>query len=334
MRTFLCCLGLIGGLYVTACGAHDFCITNVAQFNQALIDSARGGTYSAEPVFLHLAAGTYSGNFFVDRDDDFYLVGGYDDDCSHLTSDASLTILDAGHNGTVLTTFAGLTVISNLTIQNGASTDVAAGLLVNNYNDMFINFAGPVSLANLIVRNNHAQQGAGGIFAWGGHAMLYMADCLVYGNSSAMSVGGVALRSDATTTAVYDNTIADNEGATGGLAISAGNDTDISNNILWENVGNDLAFDGKIHLRYNDYGTLSGSALSTLGNISTDPLFVDPQGGDYHLAGASPARNFSPILEGLDLNGHPHPTSGMQDIGAYYDTMFSDGFDSSPFAPN
>jgi hypothetical protein len=313
----------------TMCMAHTFCITNLAQFNQALIDSARSGTYDAEPVFLYLAAGTYAGNFFVDRDAELYVVGGYNEDCSHLTTDASLTVLDGGHNGTVLTTFASQTIISNLTIQNGTSTDTSAGLRINDYNDIFIGFDGPVSLGNLIVRNNHAQQGAGGIFAWGGHAFLYMADCLVYGNSSMNSAGGVALRSDATTTAIYDNTIADNTGGTGGLAIGSDNDADVSNNILWGNVGADLAVGGKIHLRYNDVGASSGSATSTIGDISSDPKFLDAQGANYHLATDSPARTLSPVLEGVDLDGNAHPTSGMQDIGAYYDNLFSDGFDSS-----
>lgn len=322
------------GFWASACAAHNFCVTDVTQLNQALIDSGRSGPYASEAVIVQLAAGTYVGNFFVDRDAGFYIVGGYNDDCSHLTPDASLTILDGNNSGTVLTIFAPPTIVSNLTVQNGSSMDAAAGLLINNYDELFIGFDGPVSLDDLIVRNNHSQTGAGGIFAWGGHDWFYMANCLVYGNSSANSAGGVALRSDATTTLIYDNTIADNEGAPGGLAIGSQNPADVSNNILWGNVGGDLAVNDKIGLRYNDYGSLEGTPASSLGDMSIDPAFVDPQGMDYHLAPDSPARQYSPVLEGVDLNGNPHPTSGNQDIGAYYDSVFSDGFeDASPAIP-
>jgi len=33
------------------------------------------------------------------------------------------------------------------------------------------------------------------------------------------------------------------------------------------------------------------------------------------------------LLTGSDLNGHPFPVGGFQDIGAYEDTVSVDGFD-------
>jgi hypothetical protein len=61
---------------------------------------------------------------------------------------------------------------------------------------------------------------------------------------------------------------------------------------------------------------------------SVNPEFYDPVDGDYRLAADSPLLGFSDVLlTGSNLNGHPFPPGGFQDIGVYEDTVFVDGFD-------
>jgi hypothetical protein len=69
---------------------------------------------------------------------------------------------------------------------------------------------------------------------------------------------------------------------------------------------------------------LSGGAwLRETGNgrhsLSADPLFVDPEGGDYHLRSESPARDAGDPEQGgtLDVDGNQRPSYGGVDIGPY-----------------
>jgi len=64
-------------------------------------------------------------------------------------------------------------------------------------------------------------------------------------------------------------------------------------------------------------------------NLSVNPQFVDPDNGDFHLSAGSPLIGISTLLEGVDLEGNPHPTSGKQDLGAYTTTVFVNGFESN-----
>lgn len=55
------------------------------------------------------------------------------------------------------------------------------------------------------------------------------------------------------------------------------------------------------------------------GNLDADPLFVDPEGGDYRLQAGSPAIDAG-TTEGApaeDLDGNPRPLGTGVDIGAY-----------------
>jgi hypothetical protein len=81
---------------------------------------------------------------------------------------------------------------------------------------------------------------------------------------------------------------------------------------VWENnlvYGNDI-----------DYSGVSDQT-GTYGNISADPLFLDPAGDDYHLCPGSPAIEMGDPsgiqLAATDLDGNPRVINGKVDIGAY-----------------
>src|SRR6185437_14368359 len=79
----------------------------------------------------------------------------------------------------------------------------------------------------------------------------------------------------------------------------------------------------------DDYdGTIQGSGTASSAGMSAAPGFVNPAGGDYHLAADSPLVDASAttdvgsISSGTDLDGHPrvvsvdHPATPV-DLGAY-----------------
>jgi hypothetical protein len=67
------------------------------------------------------------------------------------------------------------------------------------------------------------------------------------------------------------------------------------------------------------YAGTCGDAAGTQGNISFDPLFVDPAGGNYHLRQRSPSvdagTNDAPSLPGHDIDGDPRILGGVVDQG-------------------
>ena len=76
---------------------------------------------------------------------------------------------------------------------------------------------------------------------------------------------------------------------------------------------------------YNEisYGSISYSCIqggySGPGNINTDPLFVDPANGDFHLTNPSDcidSGDNSAVTEPCDFEGDPRIAYGTVDMGA------------------
>ncbi len=64
-----------------------------------------------------------------------------------------------------------------------------------------------------------------------------------------------------------------------------------------------------------------GDAFGGEGNIEADPLFIDPDNGDYHLQACSPAVNagdpgFVPEPGETDIDGDPRVLDGRVEMGA------------------
>ncbi len=118
-----------------------------------------------------------------------------------------------------------------------------------------------------------------------------------------------------------------------GIAAYDGSDPDIVNCILWDNARGDL-FD--CEARYSC--VQDGSANKSAGNISTDPLFADPDHGDFHLKsqfGRYVAEwddwvtdtATSPCLDAGDPEEYPRaertPNGGRINLGAYGGTPYA-----------
>ena len=127
------------------------------------------------------------------------------------------------------------------------------------------------------------------------------------------------------------STFADNltAGSGGGFLLADGSATQIGNSILWGNRdaggGGEAA---QITLRDGgqlsiDYSTIQGIThnLGGIGNIGEDPIFVDPQAGDYHIALGSPAINtgdpaFTAEPGDTDIDGQKRVWLGRVDMGS------------------
>ena len=325
--------------------AHTFCITNAnaTQLQDALTNSSDGGIYNGEDNFIQIAQGTYltgaptgNGPFFYYSTTSTHLLfieGGYNANCTSQIHKAALTTLD-GRNMTgvlALRSANGTIIVDNLTLQKGESGEPGAGLQVN----YLVSVNARVTIANNIIRNNHSSVGAGGVYASGAGFELYMSNNLIAGNSSDGQNGAGYVTGYGQYTYLLNNTVVKNTSTavtnpSGGLYCGGTTPCGIYNNIFWNNTnyGIFLGNSGAI-LSHNDYGSQGGAAPAVDDtNLSTPPKFVDENNSDFHLTGDSPLLGFGfPQGTLIDLDGHDGPGSGKADLGAYFETIFINGFD-------
>lgn len=177
------------------------------------------------------------------------------------------------------------------------------------------------ALTNCILAGNSAttflsylsEKGCGG-----GASYSTLTQCLLDGNT-AQYYGGGAYRST-----LRQCTVAKNAANYGG-GVSTG--IKLANSIVWGNTGLDGITQNNYTLDWNSavtYSCLSPLPSSSYGpgNIGTNPLFVDPANGDYHLESSSPCLDTGDILNFTwdvteDLDGHPRFQNGRIDMGAY-----------------
>ena len=196
------------------------------------------------------------------------------------------------------------------------------------------------TVVNCIIKNNVAQRHGGGIR----HVDGLIDRCIIFGNSAFFNGGGLAgCGGTISNCLIYDNTgrlngggmvmcngnivnctIADNTAGLsgGGLAWCSGG---ITNCIVWGNDLEQVTMGSYSGVRYSCVQGFYGG----VGNINTEPGFVNAAGGDYHLRFDSACVDTGtnePILElGLDadLDGNIRPLDGnhdgwaIVDMGAY-----------------
>ena len=321
-----------------AASAHTFCVADSATFRLALAAVSDGGTFADEANVIQMAAGTYATTDINDRfvyvnasaTGSIAISGGFDVVCATQQHDATLTVLDGARISQVmvLRSSAGDVSLSWLSVTNAETTQPGGGLGIND----IASTSGGVYIYDTIITGNHTTSSHGGLraYTYGNHPLYFDNNLVAFnsadGNFSAGSlIGGAAVY-------LRQNTIAEN--FTAGTGISgmwclASPRCIIANNIAWENPGGDFYLGSAASLVYNDYTTSSGTTPTQLvGNVSTDPYFTASMAGDFHLYTGSPVfalSEYSGSYSGLDLEGRPLPTSGRIDLGAYSETIFSDG---------
>jgi parallel beta-helix repeat protein len=275
------------------------------------------------------------------------------------------TTIDGGGNGSVAraSSVGPGTALDGVTITNGTGTSGKAGTYGGGlyiYNSTFvvknctitenraINGTGGIEAYNSTIKvyKNNISENRGW---WGGAMTLHNSNAELMGNvfdNNECYYGGTILVTDSSQASIVNNritrsklgigigdssvatvlnsTIVNNHSGiatgTGMVSYETGSAT-IKNCILWGN-GYDLAGESSnFTVTYTDIEF----GYQGEGNISSNPMFVDPENGDYHLNDYSPCVGAG-TAEGApdtDLEGNPRPTptSSNPDMGAYENAL-------------
>jgi hypothetical protein len=194
---------------------------------------------------------------------------------------------------------------------------------------------GTSTLAACRFIDNNAARGFGG-GAIVEAATATFSNCLFAGNFALLGGAGL-LASDSAAVDVINCTLSGNTATfyAGGIQVETGAIVQLGNTIAWGNDAPEqiVVLDGDLDAEYSN---IQGGWPGT-GNIDRDPLFVDPDAGDYHVLGTSPtdagANCLLPTGVVTDLDGNSrfvdHPGapnvgvpgceggSAIVDIGAY-----------------
>ena len=213
------------------------------------------------------------------------------------------------------------------------------------------------TISNCSISGNSAHQGGGIYFELSNPEIN---GCNISGNLA--NWGGGIYCYNNSSPAITDCTISgnSNEWFGGGIYCSDSNPT-ISNCAVTDNIGEGIYVDdGSPNITYSDFhnnsdGDFGGGGIDpNLGvivttnangdscdawmNISLDPMYVDPDNGDYHL------QESSPCIDAGDPDSPLDPDGTIADIGAFYfnqlsvpdfpDTELPDSYAISAAYPN
>lgn len=207
----------------------------------------------------------------------------------------------------------------------------------------------PTLRDNLIVGNTTSQSGGGIDIVNVSNALIVQN--LIAGNSAAEG-GGVAwlVPSSGRGPFLVNNTIAFNSAAEGSGVHADGFDVqaELVGNVIVASAGQTAVYCGNFNdpnppfFGFNNVYSATGAAYGGIcvdqtgsnGNISADPLFVDPANDDYHLQAGSPSidagDNANPDLPAVDVDGEPRIVDGDADTVAVVDQGYDELFVNSP----
>ena len=234
----------------------------------------------SNPITIHLAAGTYS----PETGESFPI--NMLSNVNIQGEDEQNTIVDAMQTGRVITMEScDNNRISDLTVTGG----LAEGSTPNNRGGgMYVNGSNP-TLTHVTISGNSAGDAGGGMFVNGSNPTL--THVIIAGNTANFNGGGMYVLSSNPT---------------------------LTNSIIWNNspesisIGNS-SFDPPV-ITYSDVeGGWEGE-----GNIDADPLFTDPNNGDYSLQDGSPCIDAGTAdLDGDGVDEITDYAGSAPDMGAY-----------------
>jgi parallel beta-helix repeat protein len=199
------------------------------------------------------------------------------------------------------------------------------------------------TISNCTITGNSAEWDGGGI--WDISSSLTISNCTITGNSAERNGGGIHCLDSSPTVSnctITGNSAQDeNDGYGGGFCCEHDESSPtIINCAVTNNEGAGIyVFSGSLEITYcdvydNDLGDFDGDGINPyLGvlvttnangdpcdawmNILLDPMYVDPNTGDYHFQETSPCIDAGDPLSPLD------PDGTVADIGAFYFNQLS-----------
>ncbi|WP_207681920.1 InlB B-repeat-containing protein [Desulfonema magnum] len=290
------------------------------------VDHSGGGDYTSiqeaidaaisDSDVILVAQGIYDENIVINGKT-VNLSGGYESAGWTRDIKAHKTVIDGGGRSTVVRIQNSSTMIEGFTIQNGQAENEGGGgldssegsfleikdCIIENNNAIGENewggggiLMGDGKILNCIVRNNHSPGGASGIRAGDG-------DILIQNTLIADNTGQAAFHCNDSTGKIINCTITGNTGGGFGLFQSQ---VSVLNCIEWNNSRNNWG-----NLESITYSLIEGGNAAT-GNISQNPLFADPETGNYYL------QTGSPCIDAGNPSAEYNDTDGTRnDMGAY-----------------
>ncbi|MCK4339612.1 MAG: T9SS type A sorting domain-containing protein, partial [Candidatus Cloacimonetes bacterium] len=287
---------------------------------------------STNPHIIHLDSGNYSPS---QTGESFPLY------CRSYVSlegeNENTTILDGeGLSGILYCYDDNYFSIRNMTIQNG-NAQFGGGI--------FCESSSP-DITNVIISDNTANNG-GGIYYWS-NSSSSLTNVTISGNTANRG-GGIYSKSSSQT--LTNVTISENNANDFGGGIFCINNSNqyLSNCILWNDSPQEVYFKhvyspNTITISYSDVqggeaGIVTnnnGTVNWLYGNIDADPLFADPENGDFHLTWANfpiPDSTMSPCIDAGDPDSPLDPDSTRTDMGAFYFDQSQQEVEDTPTLP-
>ena len=178
-----------------------------------------------------------------------------------------------------------------------------------------------------LISYNTAKESGGGIGTY--QCPLDLKNNIIVENTASEIGGGI--NCEKTTISVRNDTICNNSSIEGAGISSWSSKITIDNSIFWKNDATSgkvisLKSSSILNIQSSDFEGSQANVYVEYGSvliwgsnmIDVDPLFVDPENGDFHLTWRSPCINMG-TNDGApseDIDGDPRPCMGTVDIGA------------------
>jgi hypothetical protein len=284
---------------------------------QSAIDNSNSGDV------IILDPGTYVVNNLQMNQKIVHLVSSGNRENTFISGNGTNRLLTINNDTTCLQVIKGISFINGSALSNsGYVTAVQSGKVIfedcvfsnsggNTGNTLFRGSGqNTTTFKNCIVRNNNAENYAGL-----GYATIV--GCLIYSNS------GWNNSSPVVTSRLVNSVVYGNGGGAGNPWTTGGaTNSTVVNSIIWANGGA-----GQVYSCPSVTYSIIQGGYSGVGNLSLNPLFVNPSSADFSLQSTSPAINagnsdlnndgFSYLFDTQDQD----PDGTRMDIGALYYTL-------------